>query len=121
MNPTNPPFNFWEQMWQFLFKYGAWIGWVCIGLVGMFSADLLRNKKFTMWYIAGCTGAAIFVGYVGGSYVLSVYPDKAPVYIPVITLLSNNLISALAAIDYKALMQKDYKGAFELLFRNKIK
>lgn len=108
-----------EEVTQFATKYGAWVLWVFIGLIGMFSADLIRNKQFTKWYILGCTGCAIFVGYVGGAYIIENYPTKAPFLIPTVTMLSNNLVSALVAIDYKALLQKDWKGAFELLTRKK--
>ncbi len=120
MDPKQPT-DFWSQVWQLLIKNGTLIGSILLGLIGTFSYDLLRNKKFTRAYIVGCTGCALFMGYVGGQYVLMYYPTKAPFLIPFITLLSNNFVSALMAIDYKALLQKDWRGAFDLLFRNKDK
>lgn len=95
------------------------MGWVLLGLIGMFSSDLLKNKKFTIWYIIGCTGVAVFVGYISGVWAFAHCKEQAPIYVPVATLLSNNIISAILAINYPALLQKDWKGAFEVLFRHK--
>lgn len=119
MNQDQQHMNLVDTLWKAMYKYGMWIAWVILGLIGMFSADLLRNRKFTIWYILGCTGAAIFVGYIVGIWVFANYPAEAPIYIPIATLLSNNIMSAIIAIDYKALLEKDWKGAFEILFRNK--
>ncbi len=102
-----------------LVKYGSLIGLILLGLIGMFSADLIKNRKFTTAYILGATGCGIFVGYVGGSYIMSTYPTRAPILIPIVTMLSQNIVSALMAINWKALVAKDWKGAFELLIRKK--
>lgn len=119
MDQKQQQFDLLQELWKGVCRYGMWICWILLGLIGMFSADLLRNRKFTIWYMLGCTGAAIFVGYVVGIWVFANYPAEAPIYIPIATLLSNNIMSAIIAIDYKALLEKDWRGAFEILFRNK--
>lgn len=111
--------SFIDNCVQGLVKYGSLIGLILIGLMGMFSYELLHNRKFTISYVLGATGIALFGGYVGGTYVLNHFPDQAPWMIPMVTILSNNLISAIMSVDYKALIQKDWKGAFDLLFRIK--
>ncbi len=112
------PIDFWDQVGQFLFKYGALLGYILLGLIGTFSFDLLRNRKMTIPYVLGCTGAAIFVGYVGGTWVLANYPEKAPILTPILTLLANNIISAVI-LNWKAIFMKDWKGVFEILTRKK--
>lgn len=119
MGPQQHPFNIGDQVLSFFLKYGAWLGWILLGLVGRFSYDLLRNKTFTLGYIMGCTGLAFLCGYVFGSYILDVYPKKASIIIPLITLVSNNLVSALMAINWKAVMQRDWKAAFEIILKIK--
>src|ERR1700761_8744454 len=98
MDPKHP-YDFWTQFWQFIYKYGAWIGWIILGLVGRFSYDLLRHKAFTIGYVLGSTGIAFLIGYVSGVYIFTKYPDDAPILIPMITLVSNNLVSAVMSID----------------------
>ena len=102
-----------------LVKYGSLIGLILVGLVGMFSYDLLHSRKFTVSYVLGATGVALFGGYVGGSYALSHYPHQASWMIPMITILSNNIVSAFMAIDYRALMEGKVKAAFSELLRIK--
>lgn len=118
MDPK-PNLDIWHQIMAFVSKNALWLWGIGIGLLGSFSYDLLRSKRFTKAYILGCTGAAIFCGYVGGSYVMDNYPKKAAILIPMITVLSNNLLSAVMSINYKALLQKDWKAAFEILMRKK--
>ena len=112
-------YNLWGTLCEIVYRNAAWILWILLGLVGMFSYDLLRHRKFSMSYVLGCTGIALFCGYVGGSYVLQYAPERASMYIPMLTLLSNNIISAFMSINWQALMQKDWKGAFEIIFRTK--
>lgn len=119
MDHQTPQTDIGTQLFQTLFKYAALIGWILLGLIGRFSFDLFRNKRFTWKYFLGCTGAAIIVGYVGGSWVLTTCPDKAPMIIPTITMLANNIVSAVMLINWKAIIAKDWKGAFEALTRKK--
>ncbi len=119
MDPKQAHIDIWEQLWILISKYGTWVGWIILGLMGRFSYDLLRDRKFTLAYIMGCTGVAFLCGYVGGSYILDTCPQKAPIAIPLITLLSNNLISAFMAINWKALVQRDWKAAFEIILKIK--
>lgn len=111
--------SFIDNCVQGLVKYGSLIGLILIGLMGMFSYDLLHNRKFTMSYVIGATGIAVFGGYVGGTYVLNHFPDQAPWMIPMLTILSNNIVSAFMAIDYKSLMEGKIKEAFSAVLRIK--
>lgn len=106
-----------NQVWQTLVKYSSTILAIGMGLIGKFSYDLVRNKKFTISYILGSTGLAVFGGYMAGLYLFDKYPNQAPLLVPMVTMLSNNFVSAIMVIDYKALVQKDWKGAFEILFK----
>lgn len=108
-----------EELWVFLYKYGSWIGWIFLGLVGRFSYDLFRKRKFTAAYIMASTGMALLVGYSGGVYIFAHYPDDAPILVPMLTLLSNNIVSALMAINWTEMMKKNWKEAFEVLLRKK--
>lgn len=109
-----------EESWVFLYKYGSWIAWVILGLIGRFSYDLYRKRRFTTAYIMACTGMALVVGYVGGIYIFAHYPDDAPMLVPMLTLLSNNIISALMSINWTEIMRKNWKEAFEVLLRKKV-
>lgn len=115
MEPKN--FDLTEQIVQFLYKYSTYMGFIIMGLIGRFSYDLIRNKKFTWSYILGCSGLGLLCGYLASVYIFQNYPEKAPLLVPLITMMSNNLVSAIMTIDYKALIKKDWKGAFEILFK----
>ncbi len=119
MDHKTPDTTVLQQVYQFLIKYGALLGWITLGLIGQFSYNLIRNKSMSYRYMAGCTGTALFVGYVGGVWVQANYPDKVPILIPILTLLSNNIISALMLINWKAIIARDWKGAFEILMKKK--
>jgi len=112
-----PEIDLFDSLSQFIYRYITYIGLILMGLMGRFSYDLIRNKKRNWSYIAGCTGIAILGGYMSSVYFMQNYPAKAPFMVPLITMISNNLVSAVMTIDYKALAQKDWKGAFEILFK----
>ena len=106
-----------DELFKFFDKYSTYIGFIIMGLVGRFSYDLLRNKHFTWPYILGCAGISLIGGYTASVYIFQNYPEKAPLLVPLITMTSNNLVSAIMTIDYKALIKKDWRGAFDILFK----
>lgn len=123
---NNPRMNkdhedIWYQAYLFICKYIVLIWGIILGLVGKFSYDLINNKKFTRYYLIGTTGLAIVGGYLSGIWVYENCPTKAPLFIPIATMLSNNIVSALMVIDYKALINKDWRGAFDILIKPKDK
>lgn len=110
-------FDIWEELFQFFYKYGTYVGLVFLGLVGKFSWDLMQNKRRSRMYTLGSAGVGIFGGYLACVYMFQNYPQKAPLLVPLITMTSNNLVSAIMTIDYKALAKKDWEGAFKILFK----
>lgn len=118
MDPKNQGIDIWQQGWQLVIRNGylAWL--IFLGLIGQFSYNLLRNKTFTRAYVLGCTGITLFVGYVGGTFIMQHYPDKASLYIPMLTLVSNNIVSAIMSVNYKALIEKRWKAAFDAFIRD---
>lgn len=117
MDPKNQSVDVWNQIGQFILRNGylAWL--IFLGLVGQFSYSLLKNKTFTRAYVLGCFGITLFVGYVGGSFIMEHYPAKASLYIPLLTLVSNNIVSAIMSVNYKALIEKRWKAAFNAFIR----
>ncbi len=118
MDHKNPS-DIWPQVIALAYKYLAVLGWVFLALIGQFSYDLIRNKKMSRAYIVGSAGVSLFVGIVIGGWIFTNYPDRAPIAVPIITLLSRDVMSALMVINWKALLKKDWKGAFEILTRKK--
>lgn len=106
-------------VWGIFVKNITLLGLISLGLLGRFSYDLLRSKRFTLAYILGCTGASFVVGYVGGSYVAVHWPDNSVALTVLTTMIANNLVSAVMSIDYKELFKKNWKEAFEVLTRSK--
>lgn len=104
---------------SFFLKHLTLLGLILLGLLGRFSYDLLRNKKFTAAYVLGCTGASFVIGCLAGNWAEVHYSDNATALTVLSTMLANNIVSAIMSIDYKALMQKNWKGAFEILTRKK--
>jgi hypothetical protein len=91
---------------------------IALGLLGKFSYDLLTNKKFTYSYIFGTTGITIFVGYVSAVFITTRWPTQGNLLIPIATMLSFNIVSALVSIDVKLLLKGEIKKAFEPLLRD---
>ncbi len=107
------------DIWTLFLKNIGVIALIVLGLVGKFSYDLLTGKRFTMAYVFGSMGCAIVGGWVCGDYIMRYWPHQATLFIPIATMISFNLISGVMAIDYKALMQQEWRKAFDVLTRTK--
>lgn len=105
------------QALHWLYKSSTAIWLIVLGLVGKFSHDLVRGKKMSWPYVLGSAGLAVFCGSIAYDFISVNYPNRVSILVPAITMVSNNLISAVMAIDYNALLKKDWKGAFDILFR----
>lgn len=87
-----------------LSKYGAWIAYVCVGLVGKFGWDIVSKKKLSAWYILGTGFIAVFVGFIASRWFMANNPDAGPYFVPVLTLASRDVMVFLNLIDYKKLL-----------------
>lgn len=91
---------------------------IALGLLGKFSYDLLTNKKFTYSYVFGTTGIAIFGGYISAVFIDGRWPTQSNLLIPVATMLSFNIVSAIVSIDIKLLLKGEIRKAFEPIIRD---
>lgn len=112
MNPRDEYFDIWKT----IFKYGTYVGWVLIGLIGRFSYDLLQNKKMTWSYVIGCSGVSLLVGYITCVYFMTNFPTAAPMIVPMLTLLSQNIVSFFI-VNWQSIIHWDWKALGEVLLR----
>lgn len=83
-------------------KIWVWILYIIVGLVGKFSYDLLTGKKITMWQALASTGVALFFGFLSVAFCMYKEYDKGGMFIvPITTLLSEKLMIAIFAVDWK--------------------
>lgn len=84
-------------------KWYVYLCYMAIGLIGKFSFDLLSGKKMSVVKVLASTGVGLFVGFLSALY--CIHFDKAeiaPLLVPICTSLSEKLMIAAFAINYKA-------------------
>jgi|SRR6185503_7840949 len=83
-------------------KAWVWLLYIIVGLVGKFSYDLLTGRKITWWQALASTGIALFFGFLAVAYCMYKEYDKGGMFIvPIATLLSEKLMIAIFAINWK--------------------
>ncbi len=115
----NKNVSWYTDLWSIIVKNLGWIYLVTVGLIGKFSYDFLRNKKFTLGYIIANSGISIVGGWIGAQLIDKYSPTNANILVPIATMLSYNFVSALMSIDWKAFVQRDWKAAFDILMKKK--
>lgn len=92
----------WES-WRIAFgKVIVWVLYILLGIMTKFSFDLFTGKKLNKWQAIGSTGIAVFFGILSSAYCVRYDYEQAGIFIvPPVTMLSEKLIIALFAIDFK--------------------
>lgn len=88
------------EVMQIAAKYGAWIGYVAIGIIGKFGLDVLNHRKISAWYIFGTGCTSLFVGWIASRWCMVNHPDYGAYMVPVATLLSRDVLVFLKLIDW---------------------
>lgn len=87
-----------------LSKYGAWIAYVCIGLIGKFGWDIVAKRQLSWWYVVGTGFMAVFVGFISSKWFMANNPAMGAYLVPVLTLVSRDILMFLKMIDYQKLL-----------------
>lgn len=105
-----------------LYKWSAYLGLIFLGIIGRFSLNLLANKKMTIAYIIGYSGLSFVVGYIATAIMLQKCPDRIVYILPLVTMLSNNIISIIMTviIEYKTISNGKWKGILEIILKKDI-
>ena len=92
-----------------LTKYGAWIAYVCIGLIGKFGWDIVAKKQLSSWYVLGTGFMAIFVGFISSKWFMTHSPETGSYIVPVLTLVSRDVLMFIKMIDWVKLLSVVFK------------
>lgn len=95
-----------EEIAAFLSKIWVWGVYILIGIIGKFSHDLIMGKRLTWLQIFASIGIALFCGFIASVICMNNFPDKAAYIVPVATLLSEKIVVALVAVDYKTIISE---------------
>jgi hypothetical protein len=87
-----------------LSKYGAWIAYVCIGLIGKFGWDIVARKQLSWWYVIGTGFMAVFVGFISSRWFIAHDPDMGAYIVPVATLVSRDILMFLRMLDWNKIL-----------------
>lgn len=86
----------WFTKWYTFFVY------VAMGLIGKVSYDMLSGKRISIAKALSSTGIALFVGFVSSMLCVKAgYTEKAAIIVPICTLLSEKIMIAVFALNYK--------------------
>jgi len=92
-----------------LHKYGAWISYVGIGLVGKFGWDIVARKKPSGWYILGTGCMGVFVGFISSRWFIAHNPKMGRYIVPVLTLASRDVLVFIKLIDWTKILSAVFK------------
>lgn len=93
-----------EEIVAFFSKVWVWGLYILIGLIGKFSHDLIMRKRITWVQAFASIGIALFCGFIASVVCMNNFPAQAAYIVPIVTLLSEKIIVAIFAVDYKALV-----------------
>jgi hypothetical protein len=79
----------------------VWGVYILIGIIGKFSHDLIMGKRLTWVQVFASIGIALFCGFLASVICMHNFPDKAAYIVPIATLLSEKIVVAILAVDYK--------------------
>lgn len=110
---NNKMFKTHPEITEFLTKYGMWVAYVLMGLVGKFGWDIISNRKISFRYILGSSMCGVFAGYIASVWCMRHAPSTGSYVVPVLTLVSRDFFLFLFSLDYNAvlkiLLKKDFK------------
>jgi hypothetical protein len=96
-----------DQIIESFCKWWVWFAYIFVGMVGKFSYDYGSGKKFSWAKILSSVGIALFVGFISSSIcIYNGWTEEARYIVPIATLLSEKLVWALFAVDYKQIMSE---------------
>lgn len=88
----------------FLSKWGAFVGYVTIGIIGKLGYDIVSKKRLTFWYVFGTGCVAYCVGFFSWEW-CRVHPTLNPgIIVPFASLVSRDIMLFLTVIDWKGVL-----------------
>lgn len=83
-------------------KIWTWVLYIILGVMGKFSYDALNGRRMSLGVSLGILGLSIFVGAIVSILCVYYEAEKAGAFlVPLCTLLSEKLIVALYAYNWK--------------------
>lgn len=99
------------QIVEFVTKYGMWVAYVLMGLVGKFGWDIITNRKLSFRYMLGSSLCGMFTGYLASVWCMEHSPTMGAYLVPVMTLLSRDVFLFLFSLNWKSLLTKMLESA----------
>lgn len=92
----------WDEIVTGLSKVWTWGLYILLGIMGKFSYDALSGRKMSFLLSLAIAGLSVFVGIIVALICIQYEMVKAgAIIVPIATLLSEKLVVALYAYDWK--------------------
>jgi len=98
-----------EEITTFIAKWGYYILYIFIGIVGKFAYDIVQKKKMSFLQALGSVGVAGVTGYFACIWCMQNSPEKAPYLVPLATLLSEKFFNWIFSLNWKTLFETFFK------------
>jgi hypothetical protein len=85
---------------DFCIKWGFWIGYIIIGLMGRLGLDIHTNKKISKTYLYSTTLMAGCVGFISSMWFMKHNPELGACVVPLLTLASRDILMQIKFIDW---------------------
>lgn len=86
-------------------KVWTWVLYVLLGVMGKFSYDALSGRKISFLMSLAILGISVFVGVITSMVCFYYELDRAGAFlVPICTLLSEKLVLAIYAYDWKGFL-----------------
>lgn len=94
-----------DALLEFLFKWGAFLSYITIGLLARFGYDIVIKKQITRWYIIGTACMGFSIGWL--SYqACAAHPLWNPgIIVPMATIVSRDAMLFITMIDWQGVLK----------------
>jgi phage shock protein PspC (stress-responsive transcriptional regulator) len=94
-----------DEFIQAVVRNSIWIGLIIAGIAGRFGADILMNRRISLWYIVGTLLTSLFVGFIAFIWYSSHDPETGKIMVPILTLSSRDVLLTLRMINWSKLIE----------------
>jgi hypothetical protein len=98
-----------EEILEFLSKWGAFLAYVSIGLLGKFGFDIVTKKHISFWYVFGTSCVAFCICFLSWGWCTQHTNFNPGIIVPFASLISRDVMLFVTVIDWRYAVSKIFK------------
>lgn len=94
-----------DALLELIFKLGAFLSYVTIGLIALFGYDIAIKKRITKWYVISTSCMGFSIGWLSYQMCLA-HPAWNPgIIVPMATIISRDVMIFISMIDWQGVLK----------------